>query len=170
MGRRKREQSQVVRKAWTPFVRADPLPELPDDTIYINSRYQVNVRLRRCPDPFGDCYELSIKTRDKAPYHDWRDLQRIKNELLGPEIEAVELYPSEKRLVDTANQYYLHAFPFLQFPKAQFPFGFKERLVSEDPLTMGARQRPFESDNRPTDLTSPEELRRRLEEMKHRQK
>jgi hypothetical protein len=36
--------------------------------------------------------------------HDWRDLQRIKNQLVGPECEAVELYPAESRKVDTANQ------------------------------------------------------------------
>lgn len=46
------------------------------------------------------------------------DAQRIKNELLGDEYEACELYPAESRLVDGANQFHLWAI------NGQFPFGF----------------------------------------------
>jgi hypothetical protein len=42
---------------------------------------------------------------DGQAIHDWRELQRIKNEIVGDEIEAVELYPAESRLLDTANWY-----------------------------------------------------------------
>lgn len=38
---------------------------------------------------------LSIKRLSKGVVHDWRELQRIKNELTHPECEAVELYPAE---------------------------------------------------------------------------
>ena len=48
-------------------------------------------------------WHLSIKRRDKEAIHDWRDLQEIKNQICGPEIEAVELYPAEARKVDSAN-------------------------------------------------------------------
>jgi len=50
---------------------------------------------------------LSIKRLDKHPVRDWRHFQRIKNELIGEENEAVELYPAQSRLVDTTNQYHL---------------------------------------------------------------
>src|SRR5580704_308381 len=50
-------------------------------------------------------WHLSIKRRDKEPIHDWRDLQEIKNQICGPEFEAIEIYPAEDRKVDSANQY-----------------------------------------------------------------
>jgi hypothetical protein len=157
----------VAHLPWTPLEKAAPLVEMPNDLIFLNSRYQVNIRKYLCPSPFNTCYELSIKTRDKAPLHDWRDLQHIKNELIGPEVEAVELYPAEKRLVDTANQYYIYAFPELETRAGSleqcFPFGFQERLVSEDPA-QGGVQRPFAEEHKPNDLTSGKELERRYNE------
>lgn len=50
---------------------------------------------------------LSIKRRDRSAVRDWRHLQQIKNDILGPEAEAVELFPRESRLIDTANEYHL---------------------------------------------------------------
>ena len=73
----------------------------------------------------GKCDYLSIKTIDKEPIHDWRDLQQIKNELCGKDREALEIYPAESRLVDTANQYHLWVIP----KDAQIPFGFTQREV-----------------------------------------
>lgn len=96
-----------------------------DDSIFLNDKYQVTVRRFQCD--FGDMAHLSIKRRDREPIRDWREMQAIKNELVGPEFEAVELYPAESRLVDTANQYHLWA---LLTPGLRFPFGFQTRLVS----------------------------------------
>jgi hypothetical protein len=110
--------------------------------MYVNSRYTVSVFR-----PDGrDVWHLSIKRNDGAAVRDWRDFQRIKNELLGDEYEACELYPAEARLVDGANQYHLWAI------HGQFPFGFGERLVSED-NNDGVQQRPWEDEQRPDDLT-----------------
>ena len=85
-----------------------------------------------------------IKRRDKAPVHDWRDLQVIKNLIVGPEHEGFEIYPAESRLVDTANQY--HVFVFLD-PKVRLPVGFRTREVTgaEQAAAVGARQRDFHS-------------------------
>lgn len=97
---------------------------------YMNNKYMVHVRMCTPNDPdFPPMMHLSIKRLDKEPIHDWRDLQRIKNEIAGPESEAVEIYPAESRLVDTANQYHLWCFP----PGMKIPFGFDEgRTVSGD--------------------------------------
>lgn len=109
-----------------------------EERVWINSRYQVNVR--EIPTEDGPpMHHLSIKRRDKAVIHDWRDLQRIKNELCGPEREAVEIYPAESRLVDTSNQYHLWVLPAGE----RVPFGFNGRLVLEEPGG-NAVQRPFE--------------------------
>lgn len=93
---------------------------------FLNDTYQVEIR------PYGGHGEflwLSIKRIDRQPLHDWRELQKIKNELVGPECEAIELYPAESRLTDSANQYHLWACPD---PKFRFPVGWEGRLVSDD--------------------------------------
>lgn len=87
---------------------------------------------------------LSIKKLDKARVRTWRELQRIKTALVGPHREAVELFPSEDRHVDTANQYHLWCLP----PGHFFPFGFHGRLVAytEDDLAQvkaGLREQGF---------------------------
>ncbi len=50
---------------------------------------------------------ISIRRHDNAPCHNWRDFQEIKNQLLGPDHNMVEVYPSESRLLDTDNVYHL---------------------------------------------------------------
>ena len=104
--------------------RADGTPE---GQIWANYRYVVIVR--RCgSSPFlGEMVWLSIRRQDRKAIHDWRELQWLKNEIVGDEAEAVELYPAESRKVDAANQYHLWCFPTFRFP-----FGFGERLVTED--------------------------------------
>jgi hypothetical protein len=140
------------KKAWTKFRRtgqviADPSLALEPGTIWANSRYIVVMRECGESPGTGPLIWLSIKGVANDVSHDWRDFQRIKNELVGPEAEAVELYPAESRLVDNANQFHLWA-----FPNFRFPFGFSERLVSEG--TECVAQRPFDEDARPSDLTS----------------
>ena len=78
--------------------------------VYLNSRYQVSVESSLVSDGEGGAIEmvhLSIKRLDQQPVRDWRDMQKIKNELVGPECEGIELFPAESRCVDTANQYHI---------------------------------------------------------------
>lgn len=139
---------------WTPFERATVTRahaqihaiankfDLPGkDEIWINNLYQVAVFRD------GDWIHLSIKRQDRSATHDWRHLQRIKNEIVGPENEAVELFPAESRLVDAANQFHLWV---LADPQARFPIGFGDRWVS-DTNEFGSIQRPFPPDARPKD-------------------
>jgi len=85
--------------------------------------------------------ELAITRRDRKPIHDWRHMQQIKNDILGGDVEALELYPSESRLLDTANTYWLYAFP----KGVTIPLGQMFRNVSGDDKAsvVGAVQRPF---------------------------
>jgi hypothetical protein len=119
--------------------------------VWCNRVYQVLVFRDHVHVPgWPKMHWLSIKRRDKAPIHDWRDLQRIKNELIGPTHEAVELYPAEARLIDTSNQYHLHV---LAQPGLQFPFGFTQRAVCV-PHAGGpgeSRQRPWPPGQEPKD-------------------
>jgi hypothetical protein len=54
---------------------------------------------------------LSIRDNKRRAVRDWRHFQRIKNELAGREREAIEIFPPESRLIDTANQYHLFVLP-----------------------------------------------------------
>jgi hypothetical protein len=151
-------------KAWTPFrdvtdVLRKHKPSYfvcGGDRVFINSRYEVTVYYlgehedQRCHD--GALW-LSIKRRDRVWMRDWRELQRIKNEVAGPEREACEVFPAESRLVDSSNQYHLWVLPTGE----RFPFGYQERLVMETTTGMKCKQRQFEPDNRPSDLTTAEE-------------
>jgi hypothetical protein len=111
---------------WTPFEPTDPEFDPTGARIYVNSRYQVAIKGFSTHDPFGRVVELSLKRRDKEPIYDWRDMQKIKNDFFGPAATMIQVFPPEKWLVDTSNQYYFYV--LLDY---ELPFGFKERLVSE---------------------------------------
>lgn len=49
----------------------------------------------------------------------WQELQRIKNELMGPDREAVQCYPRAADVIDQADMYHLFVLP-LGWP---LPFG-----------------------------------------------
>lgn len=59
----------------------------------------------------GVVYLLSIHRRDGQPERDWPALHRIKNELAGPDITAIEIYPPADEVVDFANAYHLWCCP-----------------------------------------------------------
>jgi|GEM_PF-1998320 len=160
--------SVEAKRAWTVFpsmwfpgtasqAEIDAMGRLGTDVAlayFLNHDYQVAVYdahgfgMRQPQGAWPAMWHLSIKRKDREPIDEqrWRILQRIKNELVGPENEAVELYPAESRLVDTANQYHLFV---LKDSELRFPFGFNERLVAEVE-SHGSKQRAF--DNKPPDL------------------
>ena len=103
-------------------------------TIYINDTYQVQHcvgnEVHDCIDSLkGQIDYLSIKRRDKKPCRNWSDFQQIKNMICknGENRFAVEVYPPEKFLVNTSNQYHLWVFA----DGVDLGFGFKERYVNK---------------------------------------
>lgn len=89
---------------------------------------------------------LSIRNQDRSTRHDWRHFQRIKNQLCGPEWEAMEIYPAESRLVDGANQYHLWCFPF------PIGVGWQRRLVANQHQSNVASPGSVQRDFEPVDL------------------
>lgn len=123
------------------------IDELLNCTTYVNNLYQV-ARY----EPSGEISEgvgiihLSIKRLDKEPITNWNHLQRIKNEIVGPEHEACELFPAESRLVNLANQYHLWV---LSDTEARFPFGFNDgRNVQDQVDGSTAKQSLEQTDTR----------------------
>ncbi len=143
-------RSKKKSHGWTPFKETPILLEfVPQDArkpekLYQNSRYWVF--WLTTPLAGGHTIvELVIRNKDQSAKHDWREFQRIKNELLGPEEEAVELYPAESRLTDTKNEFHLWCIRGMRFP-----FGWNEREISE----ASERQRPWPEGEKPADLRS----------------
>jgi len=68
---------------------------------YANSLYSVQVYRR------ANLFLLGIRRHDQKPSCPWSHKQKIKNIFLGEEFTAVEFFPSEDRLVDQANIYWL---------------------------------------------------------------
>lgn len=136
-------------RPWRPFIKTqavrpdgtpDPEVESGKEEFWANSHYLVYLRRMKSEDPeMPDAVHLSLRTVENDTRHDWRDFQRIKNELVGPHWEAVELYPDVDRLVDSANQYHLFCFPF------RLPFGFHSKLVLDHGHVeqIGGKQRPL---------------------------
>lgn len=122
---------------------------------FANSRYVVSIDPWVCAFlPEAETGSLlSIKLTEGGPVDDWRDKQRIKNDLCGPEREGVELFPAESRLMDVADQAWIQVLP----EGLQWPFGYQERAVAEGRHVRGRRgtQRPFEL--RPEDCLSADE-------------
>ena len=63
--------------------------------------------------------------RKRKARTDWRDgitwdeLQRVKNETLGPDVWCVEVYPAQDDVVDVANM--RHLWPLDEPPATRFP-------------------------------------------------
>lgn len=143
-----KEPSEELIQAWMTHMkidRASALASMDQEAAttehWINDLYQVQVR--RHLGGHGMVH-LNIRRRDgEACIRDWRHFQQIKNELIGPECEAIELYPAESRLVDTSNKYHLFG---SDDPTFRFPVGFDQRHVDYDDNGTkqgGLKQRPM---------------------------
>jgi len=104
--------------------------------LYRNSYYKVTMR----DVPWGEGFirHLSVSHIDGGTGRDWRDYQQIKNDLIGKECEAVELYPADSRLVDSADSFHLWG---VTDEKFRFPVGFDDRLVSDCEREAGTQRK-----------------------------
>lgn len=55
-------------------------------------------------------YRLAIKRHDNTVFHSWSLFQNIKNQIIGEDYVAIELYPAQSKVTDTANIYHLWVF------------------------------------------------------------
>jgi len=110
------------------------------DEIFVNDKYQVNVDRKPQNKIHPQMVHLSIKRKDKEAIHDWRELQQIKSMLCGDECEALELYPAESRVLDSANQFHLWVLP----PGVHIPVGYFHGTGRVGQSPTGGKQRPFD--------------------------
>jgi hypothetical protein len=112
---------------------------------FLNNVYQVDVCKVKTGGAWPDMLHLSIKRRDRSRVgkEKYRDFMRIKDQLVGPEFEATELYPARSREVDGANQYHLWCF---MDPTIRLPFGYasNEGVGRSETSIGGSVQAPFD--------------------------
>lgn len=123
-------QAVAVRFGITTQAAAEQVARMRRQTVYLNERYQVHAEVLSQPfgPELGDVVWLTIKRCDGVPIHDWRELQAIKNEIVGADREGFELYPAEERRAD--NLTHCHLWVFLD-PGVRLPIGFGSRQASE---------------------------------------
>lgn len=88
--------------------------------VYANNHYVVMINDNAQSDK-GKCIQCLIQRCDDKPIpNHWVVIQKIKNDVFGEEVTAVEYYPSQSSLVDHHNIYWIWIFPegVLPIPKA----------------------------------------------------
>ena len=68
---------------------------------------------------WGEVTQILVRRHDGTAKVPWRHLQRIKNELVGPERVGVEVFPANSNLVDQANCFHIWVLP----EGFELPFG-----------------------------------------------
>lgn len=124
----------MTKPTWTNFVSVVPhrdgVPvKLAEHETYWQNRFYTVVKKLMEGTEEGPIH-LSIRHNQRKAVRDWRHFQRIKNELAGPEREAIEIFPAESNLIDTANQYHLFVYPVGR--RSEFTWA-EGRMVSDDP-------------------------------------
>lgn len=95
------------------------------DGCYLNNRYSVQISALVAGGQ--EMLHLRVRRHDGAMPRSWADLQRIKDELVGAERVAVQVFPAASELVDEANLAHLWVFP----EGYRLPFGLHSRRASE---------------------------------------
>lgn len=114
MKREKRKKRSPGQRRWDPLLPAAPSHpdyyEKAGITVptrgYRNQLYSVFAR-----DHEDGSIHISFHRHDRSAIRDWRHYQAIKNEVAGPERTAIEVFPPESYLFDTANEYHLWVLP-----------------------------------------------------------
>ena len=136
---------------WTPFQRTAER-ERDGAQLWENSRYIVAVYPpERYAEGWPRFVHLSFKHHANVAISDFRDMQAIKNALIGEESMAVQIFPAESQLIDGANQYHLWCLVPYCWPEVDedtdwpwLPVGFMEGRMVTDVAPEGGRQRTFE--------------------------
>lgn len=75
------------------------------DKVYQNNKYIVFINNNNFRN--GKYYtRVMVRRSDSQAIYSWQDLYRIKNELFGEEVEAIQIMPKVSDLVDDANLYW----------------------------------------------------------------
>lgn len=100
------EFQDVIQEAIKRHLLFNPDSTFRPDRVFMNNRYIVQVFTNKMRN-FKLYDKILIRRSDSKPIYSWQDLFRIKNEIFGPEVEAIQFFPPVSKLVDEANLYWL---------------------------------------------------------------
>ena len=112
----KAEETERASGHWSPWMIAD-LPNGPPGA----SGWLRNVRkiiknpwcallVRPVPTPWGVVHHVAIKFASEGEPK-WKEKQRIKDELFGKDLVAVEVMPQQSEITDGANMFHIFVLP-----------------------------------------------------------
>lgn len=113
-----KKQKPTSTSLWTDFEKVYPMKE--DGTpveveegeqYWRNSFYLVLVKCIVPSEGLDGPVRLDIKHNLNKPIREWKHLQRIKNELVGEEREALEVFPPESMVTHMSNMHNLFVVP-----------------------------------------------------------
>jgi len=64
----------------------------------------------------GKYKHLRIRRIDDLPVSSFSDMQNIKNQFLGPETEAIQVYPKVSNYINNSNTYHLFTWDGIETP------------------------------------------------------
>ena len=140
----KAKHEQVMEQARVTFPELAVEEFRAPDEVWGSSQYTVTVHY--LDDNRDGFVEVGIHNYHRTTHVPWRHIQQIKNEVFGPDREAVQLFPAEDRLLDSANEYWIYVYPTSEAPmrKRGVKIGMdRGRSVNYNMPPMGkARQAP----------------------------
>lgn len=110
---------------WRNYLVGHPMAVKGMTRCCLNNKYSVQFFLHKSE--WGEIEHLIIRRHDGKPIRSWYDMQRIKDELVGSDRTAVEVYPAIQNLVDEANCYHLWVLP----KGFDLPFGLHPASTSD---------------------------------------
>ena len=126
-----RDMREVPRDQWPLMTEFETVPL----KVWLSSDYLAVLYEQRA----DGCKRLTVNRtrRNGKGWRDgitWDELQRVKNECLGPDVWCVENYPSEDKLVNVSNM--RHLFVLDAPPRERFP---EKAVVSDWQLNADTR-------------------------------
>lgn len=79
----------------------------------------------------GKYTHIRIIRLDKEPIMNFMDMQEIKNDLLGAEVEAIQVFPKESNMINGSNTYHMWSWEGLDTPnlKALYTYNDNTQLL-----------------------------------------
>jgi len=91
------------------------------------------------------CWYISFSMKDGGHMLDWREIQDMKNQVVGEKHEAVMLFPTDNRCMDTVNQFHLY---IIGDEGVEFPVGWQcpKSVTDETDGKADCKQRKLEKE------------------------
>jgi hypothetical protein len=115
------ERREITPGMYREALGVDPGPDTSAIThAFVNNLYSVQVS--ELLTEAGSVVHLWIRRHDESTTRSWSELQRIKDELVGRDRTAVEVFPPADEVVDQANMFHLWVLP----AHLRLPFSLKD--------------------------------------------